>query len=97
MVTIADFKRAMVIGSVWECTHRYIGDNPSELKSLGVRECALNNSVDFGFKTDAGISHCSWPTKSTFSMDGHTVVITRVGFCELRYTLLNTYYKGVIK
>lgn len=89
MKTIADFKRAMTIGSTWECIHQYIGNNPSEPKSLGIRKCGLNNSVDFGFITETGISHCSWPKKSTFSVtnDGQTVVITQVGFCELRYTL----------
>jgi len=87
--TIADFKRAMVPGTCWEAIHRYIGDNPSEPKSLGIRECGLNNTVDFGFKTDRGtISHCQWPTKATFSTsdNGNTVIITQPGFCELRYT-----------
>ena len=54
--TIADFKRAMIPGTFWECTHKYIGKNPSKPKSLGLRECVLNNSVDFGFKTEKGIS-----------------------------------------
>jgi hypothetical protein len=86
MKTIADFKRAMIVGSMWECTHQYIGNNPSNPKSLGLRECGLNNSVDFGFKTDSGISHCAWPKKANFTIDGETVVITQIGFCELRYT-----------
>jgi hypothetical protein len=90
--TIADFKRAMTVGTFWEATHRFIGDNPSAPKSLGVRECGLNNTVNFGFKTDRGtISYCDWPKKAEFSTsdNGNTVVITKPGFCELRYTQRN--------
>lgn len=89
--TIADFKRAMTIGTFWEASHQYIDNHPTPPKSLGIRECALNNSVDFGFKTDRGtISHCSWPKKKEFSTldSGNTVVITNE-FCELRYTQRN--------
>jgi hypothetical protein len=85
--TIADFKRAMIPGTFWEATHQYIGEHPSEPKSLGVRECALNNSVDFGFKTDNGISYSPWPKKGEFITEenGTVVVITKPGFCQLRY------------
>lgn len=89
--TIADFKRAMLPGTFWYATHRYTDNNPTPKKYLGLRECGLNNSVDFGFKTgkapNGSISHCSWPKKSQFSTidNGNTVVI-KTSFCELTYT-----------
>ena len=85
--TIADFKRAMTIGTKWEATHKYTNNNPTEPKSLGIRECGLNNTVDFGFLTDRGTtSYCKWPKKSEFSTEdnGNVVVIT-TDFCELKY------------
>ena len=87
MKTIADFKRAMIPGTKWHTTHRYINNNPTPPKDMGIRECGLNNSVDFGFINPASgqISHCSWPKKSEFSVEGNTIVITN-DFCELRYT-----------
>lgn len=89
--TIADFKRAMVPGTFWEANHRYINNNPTQPKSLGIRECSLNNSVNFGFKTDHNsTSHCSWPKRKEFSTldDGNIVVIT-TDFCELQYRQVN--------
>ena len=89
--TIADFKRAMTPKTIWETTHRYIGDRPSAEKSLGVRECALNNSVGFGFQTENGISHADWPKRAEFSTEenGRVVVITKEGFVQLKYTQHN--------
>jgi hypothetical protein len=87
MKTIADFKRSMVVGTKWRAQHRYIGEHPSEISDLGVRECVLNNSVDFGFKTATGnISHSSWPRKGEFLYRDGSVYITKKGFCELIYT-----------
>lgn len=88
---IKDFKRAMIVGSKWEAFHKYIGEHPSEQKSLGIRECVLSNSVEFGFMNEIVISHCKWPTKEEFSTedDGNVVVITKPGFCQLRYIEMN--------
>ncbi len=88
--TVADFKRAMVPGTTWECTHRYIGEHPSEPKSLGRRECVLANSVDFGFESansPGEISHCQWPKRANMTTEdgGNVVILTTPGFCELRY------------
>ena len=90
--TIADFKRAMVPGTKWAATHAYIGKNPTPEKSLGTRECGLNNTVNFAFKTDRGtLSYCSWPKKAEFSTEnnGKTIVITQENFCRLTYTLVD--------
>ena len=94
--TIADFKRSMDIGSVWDTKHRYIGNattdpsGKSPYKDMGVRECVLNNSVDFGFKDpkSGNTSHSRWPKKVEFTVtdNGHTVIITKENFCELTYT-----------
>jgi hypothetical protein len=85
--TIADFKRAMLLGTTWEATHEYTGNNPTPPKNLGIREVGLVRTTNFGFKTDRGtISYCDWPKKSEFSTEdnGNVVVITK-GFCKLRY------------
>jgi len=86
--TIADFRRAMLPGTIWETTHQYIGQRLTEEKSLGTRECALNRSVGFGFKTKMGVSYCDWPKRAEFSTEnnGRTIVITRKGFVRLKYT-----------
>ena len=85
---IADFKRAMVVGSHWEAYHKYLGEHPTEQKSLGIRTVAVNRSIGFGFNTDRGsISYCDWPKKAEFSTedDGNVVVITVDGFVQLKY------------
>lgn len=88
--TIADFKRAMQPGTFWKTTHKYIGRNPSSSKSLGIRECVLNNSVDFGFKSSTNyISHSAWPKKSEFSVNNDTIIIRKKDFCELQYTQIS--------
>ena len=89
--TIADFKRAMLLGTTWEATHEYTNNNPTPPKSLGVREVGLVRATSFGFKTDRGtISYCGWPKKSEFSTEdnGNVAVIT-TDFCKLRYRQVN--------
>ena len=67
--TIADFKRAMIPGTYWEATHQYLEGRPPE-KSLGVRECVLNNSVGFGLRSASGeVSHADWPKRTEFSVE----------------------------
>jgi hypothetical protein len=86
--SIADFKRAMVVGSVWEALHEYINNNPTPPKNLGIRRVGHVQSNRFAFETVNGeLSWCSWPKKSQFSTEdnGNTVVIT-TDFCRLRYT-----------
>jgi len=89
--TIADFKRAMQLGTKWHTTHKYTnGPYTSPTKDMGVRECGLHYTIDFGFKTDHDtISHCTWPKKAQFRMDGDTVVIT-TSFCQLKYTQVHS-------
>ena len=86
--TIADFKRAMQPGTFWKTTLEYIGKRfTAPTKSLGIRECVLNNSVDFGFKSlKSKVSHSTWPKKSEFSVVDDTIIIRIKDFCELRYT-----------
>ena len=86
--SIADFKRAMRIGTRWEALHEYINNNPTPPKNLGIREVGKVQSNSFAFKTESGaLSWCDWPKKSEFSTEdnGNTVVIT-TDFCRLRYT-----------
>ena len=89
MKTIADFKRAMQIGTKWHTTHQWIdsnGDMLDPIKDMGIRECRLHNTVNFGFKTDHGtISYSSWPKKAELAFDNDTVVI-KTSFCQLKYT-----------
>ena len=85
--TIADFKRAMIKGTKWHSIHEFTGDNPKPPVDMGVRECGLNNSVDFGFiipEKSGRVSHCNWPKKSEFSTDGQTVTIDS-GWVVLKY------------
>jgi hypothetical protein len=85
--TIADFKRAMLLGTTWEATHEYTDNNPTPPKNLGIREVGVVRTTNFGFKTGRNtISYCDWPKKSEFSTEdnGNVVVIT-TGFCKLRY------------
>jgi len=90
MKSIADFKRAMKPGTFWSCTHQYIGAHPSAPKELGTRECLVSNTVSFGFRTVSdSVSFSNWPKKAEFSVEGDTVVITKAGFCTLRYTQEN--------
>ena len=86
--TIADFKRAMIVGTRWQASHRYIDGNPTPPKDLGIREVGKVQSNSFAFKTGRDrLSWCNWPKKAEFSTadNGNTVVI-RNEFCELRYT-----------
>ena len=86
--SIADFKRALTVGSRWEATHEYINNNPTPPKNLGVREVGKVQSNSFAFKTEHNsLSWCDWPKKNQFSTEdnGNTVVIT-TDFCRLRYT-----------
>ena len=89
MKTITDFKRAMQIGTKWQATHQWIhanGELLEPIKDMGIRECRLHNTVDFGFKTDHNtISHSRWPKKMELSFNGDTVIIT-TSFCQLKYT-----------
>jgi hypothetical protein len=88
METIADFKRAMTIGSKWHTTHRYIGNNPTEPKDLGIRECAIVQSNSFALRNpESGKpSFCDWPKRGEFSSNENSVTITKEGFCQLVYT-----------
>lgn len=86
MTTIADFKREMIVGSKWHGTHCYTDNNPTPPKDFGVRKCGLSNTVGFAFVKENGkLSHCSWPTKDTFSAKENVVTID-TGFCVLTYT-----------
>ena len=90
--TIADFKRAMIPGTFWETTHKYIGEDQTARKSLGIRECVLNNTVGFGFTVDImRVAHSDWPKRTEFSTEdgGNVVIITKPGFAELRYIQRN--------
>lgn len=63
MKTLADFKRALTLGSKWECTHAQSG-------SLGIREVALVKSNCVGFHTDKGsISYLYFPKSSEFEIN----------------------------
>jgi hypothetical protein len=92
-VTVAEFKRVMIIGSKWNTFHQYIdnaGLPTSPLKDLGTRECGLANTVDFGFimpDKENSISHCQWPKASELTKENdNTYYITKLGFVQLTYT-----------
>ena len=58
MKTLADLKRAMIIGSKWEAVH-YNGFN------FGVREIRVVRSKEVGFRTERGnISWVDFPKAS---------------------------------
>lgn len=88
--SIADFKRAMQVGSVWHTTHQFIGDHPSPVKDKGIRTCSVHQSNSFAFKNPVTgeNSWSDWPKKTEFSCENETVIITRDGFCQLKYTLV---------
>ena len=88
--TIADFKRAMSLGTFWECIHQYTDKEP---KSLGVRECLNNNTVGFGFRSEnteldgeVVISYCGWPKKNQFSINKSGSVVITHSWVKLIYT-----------
>jgi len=86
--TIADFKRAMVIGSTWETTHKYTDNNPTLPKNMGIRECGKIQSNCFAFiNPESGqLSYCNWPKKTEFSTrDNGNIVVITTSFCELTY------------
>jgi hypothetical protein len=85
MKSIADFKRAMILGTTWEAKREYLGDTKYS-NTLGVRDCGLNNTTGFGFITESGsISHSDWPKKSEFSVQDGVVTIEKEGFVRLTY------------
>jgi hypothetical protein len=69
MKTLADFKRAMKIGTKWKASC-HLGHTAY----LGVRECKHVDSVKFGFLVTEGISaghisFCDWPKASNFAVN----------------------------
>ncbi len=59
MKTLTDFKKALQLGTVWNCLH--VASN----NSLGDREIVFKNTVKVGFKTDRGsISYLHLPKAS---------------------------------
>jgi len=89
MKTIADFKRAVTVGSKWHTTHNFVTNGINEpIKDMGVREVGKVQSNCFAFRTLSGeLSYCDWPTKKEFSVenDGKTAVLNS-GFAILNYT-----------
>ena len=86
--TIADFKRAMQVATLWQATHQF-KDGP--LNDLGIRQCGLHNSVNFGFimpEKGNRMSHCNWPLKSEFSVTSDNTVIINSGWVKLTYKQL---------
>ena len=74
MKSIADFKRAMKLGTVWHTYHNLYHSD------MGIRECSKINTVGFGFKTvrqdgSIGTSHCEWPTKDLVEFVDGAVLI----------------------
>lgn len=87
MNSIADFKRAMVVGTKWKATHAFIGAVPTLTKSLGERVCGLANTVSFAFTNPVSgeLSYSDWPKKKEFSYKDGVVTITFENFCVLTY------------
>jgi hypothetical protein len=75
MKTVADFKRAMILGSLWNSIHVKSG-----MDTKG-RMCKVTNSVGFALTVPENdkLSHCDWPKASdaSFSDDGNTVTISK--------------------
>ncbi|MFK5949538.1 MAG: hypothetical protein QM500_12300 [Methylococcales bacterium] len=90
--TLADLKRNLVIGHSWECVHQYVGDHPSEPKSLGVRKIGYKDTVKFGFesaRTPGEFSYSNWPKKSELTIVNAGQFIIENECCKLIYTFVN--------
>lgn len=74
MKTLADFKRAMRIGTKWSAYNHYYNSD------MGIRECSIAQTNRFAFKTiknDGEIcnSWCDFPKASDIEFTNDTVVI----------------------
>ena len=87
MKTLADFKRALKVGTKWEA-YNYIYD-----RSLGIREVAKVDTVKVGFKSAMGISYCDFPKASMIKFNGDTVEI--YGTWANNETILKLSYRQV--
>lgn len=80
MKTLADFKRALQVGSKWECMHVPTGTN------LGFREVAKTKSNGVGFgMPDGRVSWLYFPKASEIEFDEYGYV---------RIYALDSYYLG---
>lgn len=87
--SVADFKRAMVKGSIWHTTHQYLKPNAS-VTDMGIRTCVISQSNSFALQAPDKDrpSWCDWPKASEFSSPASGVgVITKPNFVQLTYTL----------
>lgn len=83
MKTLADFKRAMSVGTKWEGFNHYYNS------SLGVRECSKSQTDSFAFRTEKGENSWSDYPKAKdikFLEDG-TVEIYKTWHNEYRLML----------
>lgn len=85
--TIAELKRQMIVGTRWNATNQF--HDVDNIIDMGDRECALHNSVGFGFAVPKSgeISHCAWPKKAELvTHPGGFKIVT--DYCILTYTLI---------
>lgn len=69
MKTLSDFKRALTVGSKWECIHCPSGNN------LGIREVAAIQSASVGFHHGENISWLYFPkAKEVEFQDGWVLI-----------------------
>jgi len=88
--TIADFKRAMTLGSIWKTTHHFEGGKKS---SLGVHMCISINTVRFCLvKVEDGlpVSYANWPKATQYSF------INGVAFIDKGW-VITTYQPGTLE
>lgn len=91
MKTVADFKRLMTPGSIWNSTHEFIGEFPRPMTSKLNRKCECTDTVKFGLwqtRPDGteSVSHCDWPKASECTFEGDKITITKDGSVRLTYT-----------
>lgn len=68
MKTLADLKRAMVIGSKWHTFHVLY-----EVRDLGIREIGFRDTVKVGFKKGDNFSYFDFPTADLVEFHGDEV------------------------
>ena len=69
--SLADFKRALTVGSVWEAT--YLGEGIREV--LGIRPVVIKQSNSVAFKTPNGASWLEFGKAKNYSFNSGSVFV----------------------
>ncbi len=84
MKTLADFKRALTIGSKW------YGIHVSERHELGIREVVIVQNNCVAFSTEKGPSYLYFPKATEFAVDddGYACIFYRASVAYARQLVL---------